>query len=161
MYMSKTNAMRILDKNKVTYVIHEYDNEDGQIHGAAVAEKINKPAEIVFKTLVTHSKQDLFVFVIPVAEELDLKKAAKAAGEKKIEMLPMKELQQWTGYIRGGCSPVGMKKLFPTYIDLSAADLEKMLVSAGKVGLQMELNPQHLKGIVSATFIDLTSDDPA
>ncbi len=156
--MSKTNAMRILDKNKVTYEIHEYDNEEGQIHGAAVAEKINKPAKIVFKTLVTHSKQDLFVFVIPVAEELDLKKAAKAAGEKKIEMLPMKELQQWTGYIRGGCSPVGMKKMFPTFIDQSAAHLEKMLVSAGKVGLQMELNPQNLKEIVSAVFIDLTSD---
>ncbi|OAB38223.1 aminoacyl-tRNA deacylase [Paenibacillus macquariensis subsp. defensor] len=159
--MSKTNAMRMLDKNRITYEIHEYDNEDGQIHGTAVADKINKPAETVFKTLVTHSKQNVFVFVIPVAEELDLKKAAKAAGEKKIEMLPMKELQKWTGYIRGGCSPVGMKKLFPTFIDQSAAHLEKMLVSAGKVGLQMELTPQHMKDIVSAAFIDLTIDDHA
>ncbi|MEC0092063.1 Cys-tRNA(Pro) deacylase [Paenibacillus macquariensis] len=159
--MSKTNAMRMLDKNRITYEIHEYDNEDGQIHGTAVADKINKPAETVFKTLVTHSKQNVFVFVIPVAEELDLKKAAKAAGEKKIEMLPMKELQKWTGYIRGGCSPVGMKKLFPTFIDQSAAHLEKMLVSAGKVGLQMELTPQHMKYIVSAAFIDLTIDDHA
>lgn len=159
MSMSKTNAMRILDKNKVPYDIHEYDNEDGQIHGAEIAERVNKPAETVFKTLVTHSKQDLFIFVIPIVEELDLKKAAKAAGEKKIEMLPMKELQQWTGYIRGGCSPVGMKKLFPTFIDQSASQLEKMLVSAGKIGLQMELNPHQLKEVVSAKFMDLISQN--
>lgn len=155
--MSKTNAMRILDKNKVSYKIVEYNNEDGQIHGAALAAQINKPAEMVFKTLVTHSKQDLFIFVIPIAEELDLKKAAKAAKTKKIEMLPMKELQQWTGYVRGGCSPVGMKKLFPTFIDQSASHLDKMLVSAGRIGLQMELNPHHLKEVVTAEFIDLIS----
>lgn len=151
--------MRILDKNKVSYEIYEYNNEDGQIHGAAVAARINKPAEVVFKTLVTHSKQQLYIFVIPIAGELDLKKAAKAAKEKKIEMLPMKELQQWTGYVRGGCSPVGMKKLFPTFIDQSATQLDKMLVSAGRIGLQMELNPQHLKEVVAAEFIDLISQN--
>lgn len=149
--------MRILDKNKVSYKMVEYNNEDGQIHGAALAALINKPAEMVFKTLVTHSKQDLFIFVIPIAEELDLKKAAKAAKEKKIEMLPMKELQQWTGYVRGGCSPVGMKKLFPTFIDLSASQLDMMLVSAGRIGLQMELNPHQLKEVVAAEFFDLIS----
>lgn len=155
MQVSKTNAMRMLDRRKTPYEIHTYDNEDGKIHGTAVAEKINRPPETVFKTLVSHSGPNLFVFVIPVAEELDLKKAARAAGEKKIEMLPVKDLQKWTGYIRGGCSPIGMKKLYPTYIDSSAAHLEKMLVSAGKIGVQLEVAPQHLADSVSAVFDDL------
>ncbi|MDF2923323.1 MAG: cysteinyl-tRNA(Pro) deacylase [Paenibacillaceae bacterium] len=157
--MSKTNALRMLDKAEIPYDILMYDNEDGQIHGEAVARKIGRPPEIVFKTLVAHSGNSLFVFVIPVGAELDLKKAARAAGEKKIEMLPMKDLQKWTGYIRGGCSPVGMKKLFPTFIDESAADLEKMLVSAGKIGMQMEVSPRQLAGIVSAGFVELTKEE--
>jgi Cys-tRNA(Pro)/Cys-tRNA(Cys) deacylase len=151
----KTNALRILDKNKTSYGILTYDNEDGKIHGAAVAEKIGRPPEAVFKTLVSHSGSNLFVFVIPVAEELDLKKAAKAAGEKKIEMLPVKDLQKWTGYVRGGCSPVGMKKLYPTFIDSSAAPLERMIVSAGRIGMQMEVTPEELAGLVAASFEDL------
>jgi Cys-tRNA(Pro)/Cys-tRNA(Cys) deacylase len=155
MPLSKTNAMRILDGMKIEYNILTYDNEDGKIHGIAVAEKIGKPAEMVFKTLVAHCKQNLYIFVIPVAEELDLKKAAKAAGEKKIEMLPVKDLQKWTGYIRGGCSPVGMKKLYPTFIDSSAAQIETMVISAGKIGMQMEVKPQLLAESVAAKFSEL------
>lgn len=154
----KTNALRMLDKHKITYTVLTYDHEDGQIHGTAVALKVGRPPEAVFKTLVAHSGNRLFVFVIPVGEELDLKKAARAAGEKKIEMLPMKELQPWTGYIRGGCSPVGMKKLYPTFIHKSAEPLEKMAVSAGQVGLQMELAPRELAGLVGAAFTELVKD---
>lgn len=145
----------MLDAKGISYEVHLYDNEDGAVHGTAVAEKIGKAPETVFKTLVSHSGPNLYVFVIPVAEELDLKKAAKAAGEKKIEMLPLKDLLKWTGYIRGGCSPVGMKKLYPTFIEHSAEILDTMAVSAGKIGMQMELVPQELAGMTSAVFCDL------
>lgn len=158
MSTSKTNAMRILDKARIPYTILEYDNEDGKIHGNAVAAKINKPPEMVFKTLVTQAKASLFIFVIPVGAELDLKKAAKAAGEKKLDMLPVKELQKWTGYIRGGCSPIGMKKLYPTFIDQEATTLEQMIVSAGKIGMQVELVPLQLAEVVQATFTSLVHD---
>ncbi|GGH29119.1 Cys-tRNA(Pro) deacylase [Paenibacillus segetis] len=158
MQVTKTNALRMLDAKKIQYEVLSYDNEDGMIHGTAVAEKIGREPECVFKTLVAHSGPNLYVFVIPVAEELDLKKAAKAAGEKKIEMLPMKDLQKWTGYIRGGCSPVGMKKLYPTFIDSSAEQQKKMAVSAGKIGMQMELEPTLLADTVEAKFIDLIKE---
>ncbi|MEK3798750.1 Cys-tRNA(Pro) deacylase [Peribacillus sp. FSL H8-0477] len=155
--MSKTNAMRVLDKQKIPYQSLSYNNEDGKIHGTAVAEKIGKPADQVFKTLVASGAPGhIYVFVIPVADELDVKKAAKAAGEKKIEMLPVKDLQKWTGYIRGGCSPIGMKKLYPTFIDHTAEQLETMIVSGGKVGCQIELPPQELLQITDAEFIELT-----
>lgn len=155
MQVTKTNAMRMLDAKKIEYEVFAYDNEDGQIHGTAVAEKIGKPAETVFKTLVSHSGPNLYVFVIPVAEELDFKKAAKAAGEKKIEMLPVKDLQKRTGYIRGGCSPVGMKKLYPTFIDSTAERLDTVAVSAGKIGQQMAVYPQLLAEVINAKFTDL------
>lgn len=155
MRVSKTNAMRILDGNKVAYEILTYDNEDGKIHGTEVADKIGKRTDTVFKTLVSQSGLNLFVFVIPVGGELDLKKAAKAAGVKKMEMLPVKELQKWTGYIRGGCSPVGMKKLYPTFIDKSAVDLDTMIVSAGKIGVQMEVEPLKLAETIGAEFTEL------
>lgn len=155
MRVSKTNAMRILDGKKVEYEILTYDNEDGKIHGTAVADKIGKQADTVFKTLVSQSGSNLFVFVIPVGGELDLKKAAKAAGAKKMEMLPVKELQKWTGYIRGGCSPVGMKKLYPTFIDKSALVLDTMIVSAGKIGMQIEVKPDKLAEMVEAKFVEL------
>ncbi|MEG6588504.1 Cys-tRNA(Pro) deacylase [Paenibacillus barengoltzii] len=151
----KTNAMRMLDKSKTPYHIFAYDAEDGQIHGTAVAEKIGKPVEQVYKTLVARQGSSLFVFIVPVAEELDLKKAAKAAGVKKIEMLPLKDLQQYTGYVRGGCSPIGMKKQFPTFIDRTAEQLETMLVSAGRIGLQMELTPYQLAAQVKGKFAPL------
>ncbi|MNM51839.1 Cys-tRNA(Pro)/Cys-tRNA(Cys) deacylase YbaK [compost metagenome] len=155
---TKTNAMRMLEKSKTPYNIFAYDAEDGQIHGTAVAGKIGKPVEKVYKTLVAHQGSALFVYIIPVAEELDLKKAAKAAGVKKIEMLPLKDLLQHTGYVRGGCSPVGMKKLFPTWIDSQAESLDTILVSAGRIGLQMELTPQHLAAQVRGKFASLVRE---
>ncbi|SET39933.1 Cys-tRNA(Pro) deacylase [Paenibacillus sp. NFR01] len=158
MQVSKTNALRLLETRNIGYEVLLYDNEDGQVHGTAVAEKVGRPAEQVFKTLVAHSGNNLYVFVIPVGEELDLKKAAKAAGEKKVEMLPMKELLKWTGYVRGGCSPVGMKKLYPTFIHEDAVLLPLMAVSAGKIGMQMELAPEPLAEITGAQFVDLIKE---
>ncbi|GGN91834.1 Cys-tRNA(Pro) deacylase [Saccharibacillus kuerlensis] len=151
----KTNAMRMLEDLGIAYEILHYDNEDGQIHGSAVAEKIGLAPETVFKTLVAHAGQNGFVFVIPVGEELDLKKAARAAGEKKIEMLPLKDLQKWTGYVRGGCSPIGMKKHFPTFINAAGESLEQIAVSAGKIGMQMVLAPAKLADAAKASFADL------
>ncbi|PLT35934.1 Cys-tRNA(Pro) deacylase [Bacillus sp. V5-8f] len=150
MAAGKTNAMRILDGKQIDYSTISYDNKDGKIDGVSVAAKIGRAPESVFKTLVTHGTQaaSIYVFVIPVEEELDLKKAAKAAGEKKIEMLPVKDLQKWTGYIRGGCSPIGMKKLYPTFIDASARTADTIIVSGGKIGIQIELK---LGAIIDAT----------
>ncbi|AOK92672.1 Cys-tRNA(Pro) deacylase [Paenibacillus polymyxa] len=156
MSSNKTNAMRILDGQHIQYNILSYDHQDGKIDGMNVAEKIERAPEMVFKTLIAHSKQNLFVFVIPVHKELDLKKAAKCAGEKKIEMLPVKDLQKYTGYIRGGCSPIGMKKLYPTFIDQPALELEAIVVSGGKIGTQLELSPHDLAQIIQAQFADLT-----
>ena len=153
MMSSKTNAMRILDRQKCKYDILNYKTDDGKINGLEVAEKINRPKEMVYKTLVAHREQNLYIFIIPVAEELDLKKAAKATNEKKLEMLPVKDLQKWTGYIRGGCSPIGMKKNYPTYIDSSAKLLKTIIVSAGKIGSQVEIDPHELSDIVEAKFI--------
>ena len=146
----KTNAMRILDAKKIEYSMMSYDNKDGKIDGASVAGKIGKAPETVFKTLVAHGSAagSIYVFVIPVEAELDLKKAAKAAGEKKVDMLAVKDLQKWTGYIRGGCSPIGMKKLYPTFIDVSGRNFEAMIVSGGKIGIQIELK---LAGLIEAT----------
>ncbi|WP_102346642.1 Cys-tRNA(Pro) deacylase [Bacillus sp. Marseille-P3661] len=152
---SKTNAMRILDKQKIDYNILTYDASDGMVSGIDVAVKINRPHDMVYKTLVAYRDQNIYVFVIPVAKELDLKKAAKAAMEKKLEMLPVKDIQKWTGYIRGGCSPVGMKKNYPTYIDNSAIGLEKMIVSAGKIGTQLELKPHELIKTVQGQLLEL------
>lgn len=151
----KTNALRILDKEKVEYNIITYNVKDSKIDGESIAEKIGRAPEFVYKTLVTHNKGNLFVFVIPVVEELDLKEAAKVVGEKKVEMLPLKDLQKHTGYIRGGCSPVGMKKLYPTYIDASAEQLSTIIVSAGKIGMQMEVNPKDLAKVTKAEFVEV------
>ncbi|WP_409303325.1 Cys-tRNA(Pro) deacylase [Peribacillus sp. SCS-155] len=152
----KTNAVRILDSKKIDYSMITYDNKDGRIDGVSVADKIGRPPEAVFKTLVANGAPGkLYVFVIPVEGELDLKKAARAAGEKKVEMLPVKELQKWTGYIRGGCSPIGMKKLYPTYISEQANNLERMIVSGGKIGLQIELAPSSLLEVTGASTADL------
>ena len=152
----KTNVMRLLDKAKIPYEVTQYEVTDGKIDGKAVAEKIHKPAEQVFKTLVAvgHSKAH-YVFVIPVDEELDLKKASKAVGEKSMEMLHLKDLQKTTGYIRGGCSPIGMKKLFPTIIHISADELEEITFSAGKIGFQVTMAPKDLKDLINAQFVDI------
>jgi Cys-tRNA(Pro)/Cys-tRNA(Cys) deacylase len=141
----KTNAMRILDTQKVHYEILTYDANDGKIDGVAVAGKIGKDPAQVYKTLVAvGASKNLYVFVIPVEAELDLKKAAREAGEKNVEMLPVKDIQKFTGYIRGGCSPIGMKKNYPTILDATAEELETMIVSAGKIGFQVELAPEEL-----------------
>lgn len=135
--MTKTNAMRIIEKEGVAYKVHEYDGE--ALSGVEVAVVLGEDVERVYKTLVTTAGPGKFyVFVIPVAAELDLKKAAKAAGEKSVEMLPQKQLLPTTGYIHGGCSPVGMKKLFPTFFD-SSAEGKIIFVSGGKVGMQVEI----------------------
>lgn len=156
MAQGKTNAMRILDSQKVSYQIYHYDNKDGKIDGVSVAEKIGKEPKKVFKTLVAQGvSKAIYVFVIPVEKELDLKKAAKAAGEKKIEMVHVKDIQGFTGYIRGGCSPVGMKKGYPTFIDSYAAELETIIVSGGKIGLQVEVAVVSLKEVTSATVLEL------
>ena len=153
----KTNVMRILDRAKIPYIPHFYDHEDGKIDGVAVAEKLGEPLEAVFKTLVTHGADGgFYVFVIPVAEELDLKAAARAAGVKRVEMLHVKDLLPTTGYIRGGCSPIGMKKPFPTVLDESALKQPKILVSGGKVGTQVELSPQDLLALVGASTAPIT-----
>lgn len=155
----KTNAVRLLDTEQLPYELMEYDTNDGQLDGVSVAEKTGQAAESVYKTLVTIAgPRELFVFIIPVAKELDLKKAAKAAGVKKLDMLPLKDLTKETGYVRGGCSAIGMKKKYPTVIDESAQQLEQFVVSAGKPGLQMKLSPRDLALIADASFSDVIKD---
>ena len=154
----KTNVMRILDKLKVEYIPHFYDNKDGRIDGLAIAEKIGKPCEIVFKTLVTKFERDFFVFVVPVDKELNLKKCAKAVGKKTVEMIRVDEINKATGYIRGGCSPIGMKKQYVTVVDESALLCETIIFSAGKIGAQVELKPSDLEKIVPLTFQEITQE---
>ena len=147
----KTNAMRILDKNKISYKVHTYDVSDGELDGISVARKCDEDPKKVFKTLVTISNtKEHFVFVIPVEEKLNLKAAAKEVGVKDIEMIPQKGLLPLTGYIHGGCSPVGMKKLFKTFIYKSCLDYETIYVSGGKVGIQIEVKPSDLLKICNA-----------
>ncbi len=154
--MTKTNALRILTAMGISYRIYEYDLSDGQIDGVSVAHKIGQEPERVFKTLVTAGKTTgINVFVIPVKTELDLKKAALAAGDKYVEMIKARDLEPQTGYIHGGCSPVGMKKAFPTFIEETAALYETIIVSAGRIGLQMELAPDDLALAAKAAFRDL------
>lgn len=147
----KTNAMRMLDRAKIAYVLHTYSPDEG-IDGISVARKLGQPEERVYKTLVTKGKSTHFVFVIPVAAELDLKAAAKAVGEKAVEMIAVKDINKVTGYIRGGCSPVGMKKAFLTVIDESAKPLPAIFVSGGRIGLQMEIDPTVLAAFIGADF---------
>ena len=156
----KTNVMRVLEQKKIAYSAHTYPHEEGvAVDGVTVAQSMGFDPAAVFKTLVARgTKGQFYVFDVPVAENLDLKKAAKAVGEKSIEMLHQKELLPLTGYVHGGCSPVGMKKLFPTVIDASAENLETMIVSAGKIGYQVELSPRDLASLVRASFADLVSE---
>ncbi|EGT0689077.1 Cys-tRNA(Pro) deacylase [Clostridium perfringens] len=152
----KTNAMRILDSKKVPYEMLSYESEDGKIDGISVAHKIGVDEKNVFKTLVAQgTSKELYVFVIPVAEELDLKNAAKIAGEKKVEMIAVKDILKYTGYIRGGCSPIGLKRDYRTFIHESAKGLDFIIVSAGKIGHQIKLNPNDLVEVVSGKFENL------
>jgi Cys-tRNA(Pro)/Cys-tRNA(Cys) deacylase len=154
--INKTNAMRILEAMNIEYESLAYECEDGKIDGVAVAHKTGQNPEAVFKTLVSigHSKE-LYVFCIPVEYELDLKKAAKAAKEKKIEMLPLRELTKNTGYVRGGCSPIGMKKHYKTFVDESALLHDKIFVSGGCIGEQIILSPDDLIRVAEASYEDL------
>lgn len=153
----KTNVMRQLEKAGIAFRTMEYEVDENDLSGVHVAAQLNQPVEQVFKTLVLKGeKKGYLVCCIPVAEELDLKKVAKAAGEKKVEMLPMKELLPVTGYIRGGCSPMGMKKKFPTYIDETAILFREIAVSAGARGAQVILNPEDLASFTEAEMAELT-----
>lgn len=149
---AKTNVMRILDKAKISYGIHCYDHSDGGIDGISVAHKLHQNVDSVFKTLVTKGTgHDYYVFVLPVAKELNRKAAAKCVGEKSIELIRVVEISRVTGYIRGGCSPIGMKKQYPTIVDDSCRKLDRIIVSGGKIGVQVELSPCNLLAITGAT----------
>lgn len=149
----KTNAMRILDKAQINYNTYTYDHSDGLIDGISVASKMGQPLECVYKTLVTKGAgREYYVFVIPVADELDLKAAARSVGEKAVEMIKVSDINMVTGYIRGGCSPVGMKKNYKTVIDNSCEALETIIVSAGKIGHQIELAPSDLIKLTNCTL---------
>ncbi len=151
----KTNVMRILDQKKIEYTMHDY-SESGAIAGDDVAKTLGEKPEEVFKTLVTVGKtKQYYVFLVPVCKELNLKKGAKAVGEKNIEMIKAKELLPLTGYVHGGCSPIGMKKAFPTTIDASAESLEKIYFSAGKIGFQVEVKVSDLDKIGDFKFEDV------
>lgn len=156
----KTNVMRLLEQKKVAYTPHSYPHEDGvAVDGATVAALIGRDPGDVFKTLVAvGASKGHYVFVIPVEAELDLKKAARAAGEKSVSMLPLKELTPLTGYVRGGCSPVGMKKAFPTFFHRSAQERPAILVSAGRIGSQVEVEPETLCRLVRGQFADLVKE---
>ena len=158
--MIKTNVMRILDKAKIDYDVKTYDVSDGLLDGVTAAKKVGLDPETVFKTLVTQTpEREFLVFVIPVSSELDLKKAAKSAHVKSTSMIPQKLLLPTTGYIHGGCSPIGMKKRFRTFIHDSAENYDVIAVSAGKIGEQIILSPASLKTLVCAEFADITRNE--
>lgn len=150
---AKTNAMRILEQKKIDYNIIKYTVTDGKIDGISVAEKIGREPVVVYKTLVLQSNtKRIYIYIVPVNEELDLKKAANVAGEKSVDMVPVSDILKHTGYIRGGCSPIGMKKDYKTFINDSALEIEKIIVSAGKIGIQVELNVIQLAKTCNAEF---------
>lgn len=154
--MIKTNAMRILDKNKINYKIYSYDSSKA-ISGIEVAHSLKQNPDMVFKTLVTTAKSKVhYVFLIPVIKELDLKKAAISVNEKSIEMLKQKDLFNLTGYVHGGCSPIGMKKYFDTVIDISAQNNQTIIFSAGKIGYQIETTLKELSKVIEYKLAQLT-----
>lgn len=158
--MVKTNAMRLLDKAKIKYGTIEYEVDENDLSGVTIAKKANLDDKIVFKTLVAKGdKTGYLVFCIPVAKEVDLKKAAKISGNKKIEMVHVKDLLGLTGYIRGGCSPVGMKKKFDTYFDETCKNFEKITVSAGVRGCQLLLNTDDITKFTNAKINSLTMEE--
>ncbi|AQW84104.1 aminoacyl-tRNA deacylase, YbaK family [Campylobacter pinnipediorum subsp. pinnipediorum] len=158
MEKNKTNAMRILDKHKITYESFFYES-DGAIDGVSVANKIGFAVEQVYKTLVLMGNDNnYYVAVIPVAKELDLKKLSKACGVKKVEMIPVAKINSVTGYIRGGCSPIGMKKDYPLQIDQSAQVLDEIIVSGGKIGVQIKIKVEDIAKIRNASFSDLLKE---
>lgn len=157
--MIKTNVMRILEQKKISYNAYEYPHGQEAVDGISVAQLLGQNPDQVFKTLVTvGASKNYFVFVLPVASELDLKKAAKAVSEKSITMIHVSEINKLTGYVRGGCSPVGMKKQFETTFARQIETLEAVIVSAGKIGYQVELKPQQLIEVVQGKIADITVD---
>ena len=155
--MTITNAMRLLKQAGIEYGTSEYEVDESDLSGVHAAQMLGIDPDCMFKTLVTRGeKKGIYVFCIPVAEELDLKKCAAAVSEKKVEMIHVKELPGLTGYVRGGCSPIGMKKKYPTYIDESATRFDRIYVSAGMRGQQVILSPEDLRAYTDATFVDLT-----
>ncbi|MDE6834632.1 MAG: Cys-tRNA(Pro) deacylase [Ruminococcus sp.] len=152
---TKTNAMRFLEKNKIQYTMQSYECDEF-IDGVTCAEALGQPLDETFKTLVAHGKSGgYYCFLIPVAEELDLKKSAKSVGEKSVELIHVKDINKITGYVRGGCTPVGMKKQFPTVIHESAENLPLFYISGGRIGLQMHLSPAELAKAINAKFEDI------
>ena len=153
----KTNAMRILDKAGISYNAHAYDHSDGLIDGISVADKMGQPVEQVYKTLVAQgTSREYFVFVIPVTAELDLKAAAKTVNEKAVLMIKVADINKVTGYIRGGCSPIGMKKEYKTVLDSSCKCLDTIIVSAGKIGHQIEMSPEDLIKLIHCRTESIT-----
>ncbi|MFD2208638.1 Cys-tRNA(Pro) deacylase [Virgibacillus halophilus] len=149
--------MRILDKEKINYYIHEYQWDEKHLDAMSVADKTGKPYHKIFKTLAAvGDKTGVIIACIPSERELDLKAAAKISDNKKVDMLPMKKLEETTGYIRGGCSPIGMKKHYPTYLSSDAESQDTIIISAGKRGLQVELSPDDLQQMTDAVFGNLT-----
>ncbi|OTN94590.1 Cys-tRNA(Pro) deacylase [Enterococcus faecium] len=152
----KTNAIRMVEQKKIPYIEHEYEWDENHLSASSVAEQLPESQSRIFKTLVAVGNvTGPLVAVIPGEAELNLKKLAKVSGNKKVEMLHLKDLEATTGYIRGGCSPIGMKKLFPTYLDQIAENYDQIIVSAGRRGLQMELAPQDICALTSGQFADI------
>lgn len=154
----KTNAMRQLEAKKIAHKVNLYECDEF-IDGVSVADQLGQPYESSFKTLVTAGKSGgYYVFVVPIAEELDLKKCARAVGEKSVEMIHVKDINRITGYIRGGCTPIGMKKLYPTVIHRSALDFAEIIISGGRIGAQIILAPNDLASVVNAKFDDIIKE---
>lgn len=157
--IKKTNAIRILDRFKIDYLTFSHNTDDGKTDGMSAAKKNGKDPLIVYKTLVTQCvSKEFYVFIIPVVFELDLKKAAQVVEEKKIEMIPVKNLLKLTGYVKGGCSPIGMKKQFKTILDSSSNVLDKIIVSAGKLGMHIEISPKDLMNVVGGESYDVVKN---
>ena len=154
----KTNVMRTLEQQGIPYTAHAYEHEEGvAVDGVTVAKSLGQDPEQVFKTLVARgASKGIYVFVIPVADSLDLKKAARSVGEKSVEMVAVKEINGLTGYVRGGCSPVGMKKQFPTVFHETVEIIDTIMVSAGKIGFQVQCNPADLLALLDAATADVT-----
>ena len=156
----KTNAMRILEQKKIKYFPHEYSHGEEAVDGVTVAQILNQPVERVFKTLVARgASKKIYVFVVPVAMKLDYKKAAAVVSEKSVAMIHVNEINELTGYVRGGCSPLGMKKLYSTYYHESIKNYESVMVSAGKIGWQIELAPDDLIRITTGKTADIASEE--
>lgn len=154
----KTNAMRMLERQKISYRMNEYECDEF-IDGVTIADQLGQSYDMSFKTIVTIGKsKQYYVFALPVDKELDLKKAARVVGEKNLELLPVKDINKVTGYIRGGCTPIGMKKHFPTVIHESAKELEEMIVSGGRIGQQIVLAPEDLKKATNGQFADIIAE---